>query len=203
LEFVETFETTPIGAAPAFATTSVEGKGDSIAVTAETAHHGQRSLKVQDVPGLTQTYNPHFYYRPAHREGVTTVRFALRAEPDAVLYHEWRDGASPYRTGPSLTIQNNKLRIAGVDRMDLPANQWAEFEITCRLGAQFADTWDLAVTLPGSAPQLFTFPIRSADWRTLDWLGFVANDTKKVAFFLDDLQLLNQTEDKSGKYRRK
>jgi hypothetical protein len=192
MEFSDTFEATPIGAAPSFATLRLDGQGDAISVTAETAFNSQRSLKVLDAPGLSQTYFPHLYYQPAHTQGITTFRFALRADPDALLYHEWRDNASPYLTGPSLAIQNNKLRINNADQMDLPANQWAAFEITCGLGAQSNGQWQLTVTPAGGAPRSFQFPFRNAAWRTLNWLGFVGNDTKSVRFFLDDLELLNQ-----------
>lgn len=191
LEFRDDFETTPVGAAPAFARLSVEGKGDSIGVTAQTAFRGQRSLKIQDAPGLVQKFNPYFYYQPGHSGGITALRFALRAEADAVINIEWRDNATPYRTGPSLIIQNNKLRVAGADRMDLPAGQWFEFEIRCGLGEQFTSEWDLTVGQEGGGRQSFRFPTRDANWRTLDWLGFTANDTSRVAFFLDDIELSN------------
>lgn len=67
LEFSGDFEFAPLGAAPSFATLSVEGKGDSIKVTG--APRGRRSLKLHGAPGLAQTYNPHFYYQPSHRQG--------------------------------------------------------------------------------------------------------------------------------------
>lgn len=194
LAFRNDFEFAAIGTAPANAVMSLENKGESIAVTGETAFSGQRSLKVQDVPGLTFSYNPHFYYRTyGHESGVTTVRFALRAEPGAVLYHEWRDNASPFLTGPSISIQNDKLRVAGQDQMDLPPNQWAEFEISAGLGPQSTGFWDLKVTPSGGQARTFRFPLRSSGWRTLNWLGFVADDVKRVAFFLDDIELSNRT----------
>jgi hypothetical protein len=76
--------------------------------------------------------------------------------------------------------------------MDLPPNQWAEFEISAGLGPQSTGFWDLKVT-PASGPtRTFRFPLRSANWKSLNWLGFVADDNKRVAFFLDDLELSNR-----------
>ena len=73
-----------------------------------------------------------------------------------------------------------------------PANEWAHFEITCGLGDQSTGTWDLKVTVAGGAGRSFRFPIQTAAWRSLEWLGFVGNDTKRVAFYLDDIELSNQ-----------
>ncbi len=74
---------------------SVEGRGDALAVTEETAASGKRSLKAVDAPGLQHGFNPHFFYVPRHREGVTRCAFDLRLEPGAVVFHEWRDDAHP------------------------------------------------------------------------------------------------------------
>ena len=47
------------------------------AVTDETAAGGKKSLKITDAPDLKQAFNPHFYYQPHHRDGITTGSFDL------------------------------------------------------------------------------------------------------------------------------
>ncbi|MBD3182411.1 right-handed parallel beta-helix repeat-containing protein, partial [Candidatus Poribacteria bacterium] len=61
MEIDDDFENYPLGAKPSDAHVSVENKGDSIAVTDETASSGKQSLKVTDAPGLQHSFNPHFF----------------------------------------------------------------------------------------------------------------------------------------------
>ena len=104
LVLAEDFENQPVGAVPRFATVYVEGKGDSISVTDEAADTGNHSLKVVDVPGLAESYNPHFFYEPGYTEGVARCAFDLRIGVNATLSHEWRDKAAPYGKGPGITL---------------------------------------------------------------------------------------------------
>ena len=151
LVFFQDFEASKPGAKPADAQVSVEGKGDSIGVTEEAAAAGRRSLKVVDAPGLQQRFNPHFFFQPNHRAGVSRCAFDLRAEPGVEFYHEWRDSANPYRTGPSLWITGGRLAAAGKQLVEIPPSQWVHLEISAGLGGQSTGTWELQVTLPGAA----------------------------------------------------
>ncbi|MCX6619912.1 MAG: right-handed parallel beta-helix repeat-containing protein, partial [Acidobacteria bacterium] len=118
----EDFENVPIGNQPPDAQVSLENKGDSIAVSAETAAAGRRSLKLTDVGGLRYAFNPHFYYTPNHLEGTSVCSFDIRVGPSTYMYTEWRDDASPYRVGPSLSIRFGRLSAAGTDLMAFPVN---------------------------------------------------------------------------------
>ena len=62
---------------------NVEGKGDQLAVTDETACRGKRSLKVVDNTGLQWAFNPHFFYSPQQSRGVATLSFDIRMEAGA------------------------------------------------------------------------------------------------------------------------
>ncbi len=169
---------------------NVEGKGDSIAVTSETAASGAHSLKVQDAPGLQYAFNPHFFYAPHHRQGRTRMEFDLRVEPGAIVHCEWRDDASPYRIGPSLLVRGGKLSAVGKDLLDLPTGAWTHFEIAAGLGPQSSGTWDLTVRIPGRDPTVFrSLPNGSPQWKKLDWLGFSSLATEKTVFYLDNIEL--------------
>ncbi len=89
------FEDTLVGAQPAQAHTSVESKGDSIAVSDELAASGNGCLKITDAPGLKYDWNPHFYYQPNHSSGVTRCSFDIRIEEGVRMYHEWREYGGP------------------------------------------------------------------------------------------------------------
>lgn len=184
------FEGRPVGAKPLEAQVNVENKGDSIAVTDETAAGGKHSLKIADAPGLGAAYNPHLYYSPNHREGVSRCSFDFRAEPGVVMYTEWRDNASPYRVGPSLWLRDGKLLAGEKALLELPANQWVHIDIKAGVGSASRGTWDLTVTLPGKQPRTFAgLPNGSREWKALTWLGFVSPAERKVAYFLDNLEL--------------
>ena len=188
----EDFEHAPVGAPPADAHIFVEKKGDSIAVTDETAAGGRHSLKITDAPNLQYNYDPHFYYDPRHTNGVTRFSFDIRVEPGAMLFHEWRNEGHPYRVGPSLWIGGGKLRVQGKELLALPAGKWVHFELSAGLGAQSTGTWDLAVTLPGEPPRRFAgLKNGSPEWKALRWFGFCSTADAKTVFYLDNLNLTN------------
>ncbi|MBI3852596.1 MAG: right-handed parallel beta-helix repeat-containing protein [Verrucomicrobia bacterium] len=195
LSLREDFETTPVGKPPKEAQISVEGKGDSLSVTEEAAASGKRSLKVTDAPGLKHRFNPHFYYVPHHREGVTRCAFDIRIEEATEMFYEWRDEASPYHVGPSFSIKNGKLTSGGQEWMTIPFKEWVHVEVTAALGASRRGSWNLSVTLPGRPVKQFTgLKTGSADWKSLDWLGFVSQADTKTIFYLDNLQLDNEKQ---------
>ncbi|NOS72385.1 MAG: right-handed parallel beta-helix repeat-containing protein [Verrucomicrobia bacterium] len=193
LQFTDDFELTPVGGSPAEAQVSVEGKGDSLAITDEIAAGGKHSLKFQDAPGLQSSFNPHLYYLPRHHEGFTRCSFDLRIEPATLMYHEWRDGDSPYRVGPSLWIRNGKLSANGKELLSLPSGEWIHLEVTAPIGNTSDHTWSLSITVPGKPAQVFSkLANGSADWKHLEWLGFVSQADAKAVFHLDNLELTNR-----------
>ncbi|MBW8040751.1 MAG: right-handed parallel beta-helix repeat-containing protein [Planctomycetes bacterium] len=191
----DNFENTVVGSQPTAAEVHVERKGDSIAVTDETAAGGKHSLKIVDAPGLRNAFNPHYVYKPNHSSGTTRCSFDMRIEEGVRINHEWRDWrSSPYRVGPSFWVNGTKLQIAGKFLMDLPMSKWVHFEIAAALGNKDQGTWDLAVTLPGQKTKLFKgLKNGSTKFEKLTWVGFTSNATDKTVFYLDNLQLVNKT----------
>ena len=187
----EEFEGTPVGAAPADGQVNLEGKGDAIAVTEETAAGGKRSLKFTDAPGLQYSFNPHLVLSPGHKAGTTRCSFDVRLEEGAELWHEYRDwSGNPYVTGPSLQIAGGKVKVRDRDLMDVPMGKWFHVEIAVPLGDKADDTWELAIALPGHEPRRFPgLPVVSPGWKQLTWIGFVSNAKEKSAFYLDNLKL--------------
>lgn len=192
LQIQDGFEDHAPGSAPDEAHVQAENKGDSVSVTDERAATGKQSLKVVDAPGLSQAFNPHFYFTPGHTAGTTRCAFHLQLGPGAVFYHEWRDDARPYRVGPSVWIRNGELSVRGKKLMDLPADTWVRLEISAALGDAPSRTWELSVTLPERSEQRFSgLAHGSPDWTRLSWLGFVSNATEHSVLYLDNLELSN------------
>ena len=187
----DSFEATPAGKPPALATVLDEGRGNLVQVTRETAASGRQSLKVADAPDLQYTFNPHLFYTPHFRSGRAVLSFDVRLESGAVLAHEWRDGAQPYRAGPSLRIAaGGKLVANGRELLDIPAGKWLHIEVACLLGKDAAGTYDLTVTLPDDTPQSFRGLGYAAEpLKRLEWLGFVSLAQDTTVFYLDNIKL--------------
>ncbi len=190
----DTFEQTEAAQPPRADQVHVEGKGDSIAVTDETAASGKHSLRFTDAEGLRYAYNPHLVYSPNHSKGTTRCSFDLRIEAGVLIQHEWRDWRSTlYSVGPSLRIEDAKLRVGGNVLLDIPVGQWVHFDITAALGTGNSSTWDLVVTLPGQEPRRFEkLANGNKSFEQLTWLGFVSNATTKTVFYIDNLKIDNQ-----------
>jgi hypothetical protein len=197
ISFKDDFEAYPANTAKLpGATVVTERKGDAIAVTADVAAGGKKSLKVTDAPNLAAQFNPHLYYKLSHTRGTTTFSFDLRPEPGAVIFHEWRDNAQPYHPGPSFTIKDGKLTAPGTNPIDVPDNKWTHFEIRCALGDDSTGTWAMTLTTEGARPiEKPKLRLKSPDFRHLDWLGFCATGNAATSFYLDNLDLSTTAED--------
>jgi len=176
---------------PPAARVSHEGRPALVALSDQTAASGRQSLQLTDAAGLKHAFNPHVYFQPHYSEGMVVCRFALRLEPGAVFSHEWRDGASPYRTGPSLWIESGKLRASGRKVLDVPTGEWVHFEVRAGLGPRADGTWSLTIGRLGRPDERLTGLPCAAGWSSLDWIGFVSNATKPSVMYLDDLELMN------------
>jgi len=192
LVFNEDFENLAPGKRPADSHVHVENKGDFIGVTDDKAASGKRSLKIVDAEGLKYQFNPHFYFTPNHRQGISRCAFDFLFESGVEFFHEWRDNASPYRTGPSFWIRHGRLVVNGQEILTLPEGVWIHFEVTAALGSNSTGTWELTVTLPDQPPKIFTGLKCNPEWRQLDWLGFVSNANRKTTYYLDNLSLANK-----------
>jgi hypothetical protein len=176
------------GYSPDFATLSHGGRPELVAVTEETAASGRRSLKVADAAGLKNGFDPHFYYSPHYESGLATCSFAIRLEPGAVFYHEWRDASSPYKVGPSLWFRDGKLFVGNRPVADVPAKAWSRVTVRSNLDAD-RPTWSLTVERPGAKPLTLTDLPAADGWKSVDWVGFVSPAEQPAAVFLDDLEL--------------
>lgn len=187
----EDFENAAVGETVAGASVSGETDKARIRVTDETAASGKHSLKVQDAARLAQQFNPHFFYTCHYDRGTATGSFAVRVEPGAVLYNEWRDAASPYNAGPSVWIDGEgKLSAGGAVRATPTPGEWYTVTITCVLGGKSDGTYKLEITpADGKSIVVEGIPFASAKFRRLRWVGFVANADADVACYLDDIKL--------------
>jgi hypothetical protein len=184
------FERDKVGQSPREFELSVDGRGDSILVTDETAATGHHSLKITDAAGLKFIWQPHLFLKMDNRRGRIQNSFALRLEAGAKVNYEWRDWSqSDYQTGLQLGVRDGKLNVIGKEVLELPLNQWVRFEISANLGTGEAGSWSLKVIIPGQAPREFKDLPGNPKFKALTWLGFSSDADEKTVFYLDDFSL--------------
>jgi len=193
IAILDDFESSRPGSGPAGAEVHTERKGDSIAVTAETAAAGRQSLKFTDAAGLEHAFNPHVVYRPNHAAGTSRCSFYLKLGPGVRFNHEWRDWrGSPYDVGPSLWINGTKLQVRGRTLMEVPLGRWFGLEVTAALQNRHRGSWSLKVTLPDGPTRRFEGLKNGTErFEKLTWLGFISNATDRSVFYLDKLSITN------------
>jgi hypothetical protein len=185
------FEHVPVGAACPDAQNHVEGRGDSIAVTEETAASGRRSLKITDAPGLQFPYDPHLVFTPNYRSGHVTFSFDVRAEEGTEINLEGRDWRSnPYRVGFSVWLKNGAVLVNDHEVGRIPLGQWTHFELAFGMGSRSTHTWDMTVSAPGIPTIRWDrLPIMDPGFQEMTWLGFISNATTRTVYYLDNIRL--------------
>lgn len=168
--------------------------GVSVAETKE-ARSGKRALLLRDAPGQRRRYLPLVQMEPGHLSGRSRCSFSLRLGPGAVFQHEWRDGSSPYRIGPSLWIEGGILRVGDRELATLPPNLWIEIEVSAELG-EAVGTWELRIAPEGGETRTFRdLALGHGEWNSLEWIGFVAQGEEDAEIWIDDIGLANLDED--------
>jgi hypothetical protein len=187
----DTFERDTVGQKPREPEVHVEGKGDSILVTEETAASGKRCVKITDAPGLTQTYNPHLNYRASFSVGLIHNSFDLRIEKASVIEFAWRDWESAqYQTGPHFSIRGGQLHLPGQAPVALPLERWVRFDLVTGLRSQQAGQWSLALEALGQPAREFKdLSFATAAFKKVTWVGFSSNATNTTSFYLDNFVL--------------
>ncbi len=192
LPFFEDFELAAVGdKAPGFTTyEDADLKEATARVTDETAASGSQSLKLTDMPGQKNTWDPHVTHTRGHGEGLTRGSFDVRLEDAIVFYHEWRTPGHPYISGPSLRVRGDRmLRANDQDLALVPVGEWFHIEITCELGDRAIGEYSLTLTLPGEAPQQWDALPCSPEFTNMGWYGFCCEATDAGTMYLDNIRI--------------
>ncbi|NOY82041.1 MAG: hypothetical protein GXP31_13675 [Kiritimatiellaeota bacterium] len=184
------FERVPLGAPAPGATTMEEDNRRTARVSDEQAAGGRRSLKFVDGPGQKHPFNPHVFFRLGFHDEIVRGRFALWLDENTTFLYQWRDyDRGRYRCGPTIQVRpGGELVLDGKPLIDLPLRAWVRFDVVCSLGDAAATGWQLSVVLPGEkTPRVFPSLSCQKGFRSLDWVGFVANGRRETAFYVDDI----------------
>ena len=173
---------------------STENKGESIGVTDESGSPiggaSQRSLKVQDVPGLKHSYDPVLDIYPKWAEsGTYHVSFDIMAQPGADWFFEMRNKGGEFAAGPYLRWQKGTLvanNTSSQKLADLKPGEWLRIDLTATTGAA---KYDVTLTRQdGTKTKIKAIPCKPT-WDTATYLLFSALGTTKTAFFVDNVKL--------------
>lgn len=186
------FEQTPVGAHPAQAAVDGEQHGASIAVSAERASRGKRSLKITDSKSLQPAWQPHFFYEPHITDGTVRQTFDVWLATDAQFFTEWRDTATyPQNVGPSVRVDGSgPVSVGGKTLSRIPAETWVHVELEARLGKTAPRVFRLTLQIAGASPQVLDdLPFPGKEFRELHWLGFSSTAAADTAFYVDNLAI--------------
>lgn len=168
----------------------VGNKGEGTAlVTDETAASGKHSLKFTDAAELGQNFFPYITYPLEQESGSLKMSFDLRWETGALFALDWRDDPYNYNMGPNLTTIGDGWLLANGKRMlQLPAGQWVHIEINCVLGDKATGKYDLTLTLPNAAPQVFKDTACSPKFELLNCVVFMSLAETATVFYVDNVE---------------
>lgn len=186
------FENDELTTTPTEGESRLEGRGETIAVTDETASQGKRSLKITDAAGLQHSYNPHYTFPDLkYQQGAIRHTFDLRVEPGAIVHFDWRDWSqSQYHSGPKFDITNGQLHLPQHAPIAIPASTWFSIEILGHLDGEKRHRWDLTVDIADQEPIVIeNLPFANDEFEKLTWFGFVSGATQRTVFYLDNIQL--------------
>jgi hypothetical protein len=189
-EIRQGFEEEEPGEQPDLARVFEENTQAVVRVVAAGVAGPSQCVRVMDGPGQKHAHDPHFCFERDFPEGRLRGAFDLRHEAGAVLSYEWRDWPSgrPYQSGPNLRVGADGALVAGGKRLlTLPPGQWVHVEALCNTGTAADGKWQLAVTLPGQAPQRFADLPCGASFKRVNWVGFISAATAETVFYIDNV----------------
>jgi hypothetical protein len=210
IQIKEGFENTPAGYVPDWAKVYAEKRRQALAVIVGEPARGERCLAITDAADSEQPYNPHFYASPNYKQGLAVCRFAIRPSADTTMYTEWRNDARPYRVGPSLRIAEGALFVTAPGSstehgkgtlekrklMDVPIDQWLEFEVKAEVGEGKTGMWSLSVRFEDGTEKTWAdLPVVHEKWQRLTWVGFCSDGVKPTTWYLDDVEIRCEGEE--------
>lgn len=182
----------PFPPASGSGTTTVNNRQPpSTTVNSPSPSPSHRSLKVQDAPGLKQSYNPVLDIYPTTWDttGTFHAQFDVMAQPGADWFFEMRGKNLDFGTGPYLRWQKDQLAASTdgkVQLIKIPAGEWFRVSITATTGA---GKWSLEITRQDGTKHAYPDLACKPAWSNAGYLLFSALGTTKTAFFIDNLKL--------------
>jgi hypothetical protein len=158
-------------------------------IPVEGAGSSKRSLKAQDMPGLTRSYAPLLDIFPTWESGTFHVSFDIMAQPEAAWFFEMRVKGGEFAAGPYIRYQNGKLVAnngKSLPLTDIKPGEWCRISIVATTGSG-----KYAITLTrqdGTKKEFHDIPCKPT-WNVATHLLFSSLAEKKTAYFIDNVKL--------------
>lgn len=168
------------------------GIGGRIALTNGIARTGNQSLMVTDIQGQSLNYYPHLFTYVKADEGVFTFRFSVRYESGANMtcdLRKWKNGYDgEFITGPSLSLQDDKLRVRGAPPFALSGpDKWQDLEFIVRISGSGEASCDVSVSDASGKRETASCVSVDAGFDRPNWIGFTSVGTEEKSYWIDDL----------------
>ena len=185
------YEDYELGEPERLATSGPRGGRAIVGVTDETAASGRHSLRFEQIATDPKkpAMSPFITYPCSVETGRVKISLALRRAPDSPFNFDARNAPQKYQRGPSFTIDaRGQLSAAGKPLVQIPANEWVRIETEYTLGKDNPGTFQLTVTLPNAAPQIFPNLQVDPKFKTLAVLVLQLSGTTPATCWLDDVR---------------
>lgn len=168
-----------------------DGRG-IVGVTDEIAAGGRHSLRFGQtaVDSAKPEMSPFLSYPCEADTGRIAIGFTLRRAADSGFLFDSRDAPQNYRRGPSFIIdRTGRLSVAGKELLAIPADLWVRIESECTVGKGNPGTFQLSVTLPNAAPQVFPDLPLGRGFERQQIIVLQLSGTDAGTCWLDDLRI--------------
>lgn len=170
---------------------SAPGNAAATGVVANAQAPGGKCLQYTDSPSNVNGYDPHTYAPMSHGTGTTTGEFDLLIDANTYFAHQWRDNASPAKTGPSLEVKGTGVYVANVLVAPVTVGKWMKFKVVAPL-ANTGSTWSLQITDGnGVVTNRSGLAFASTGFASLNWWGFISNARVATSFCLASVKATN------------
>ncbi|WP_457390634.1 right-handed parallel beta-helix repeat-containing protein [Roseateles sp. P5_E1] len=192
LEWTLDIAGTTAGSRPSTGFTYILGNDpNSIKVINKADAPGGKCLAYYDNATFQNTYEPMAYAKLNHTTGITTVEFSLQIDAATSFWHEWRDDGSPYEGGPTMFISSKGVQVRGTTVASVDVGQWIKFKVTAPM-AQPSGVWKLEMTRTnGEKVTVNNLAMKTANFKRLNWLGFISNGVTPASSCLAGLKASN------------
>lgn len=169
-----------------------QGKTGSIEIVAAAVAQGSRALKLIEVPGLEKSFQPMVSLGCRIGDGVARLRFSVRGDKSANVSFETRDyeSKSNFVIGTTLRLVDERFTVCGRTVCRVPADTWADVELSLVLSGPQKGEWTCSVTPRGGETKTVrSLRYASLDFACLTWIGFISYGPEGSSWCLDDIRL--------------
>lgn len=187
---VDIAATSPAGR-PANLQYAPKDKPEAIQIETQSGAPNGKCLAFNDGPAFANRWEPYASALLNHTQGTTVVDVDLKIDAATVMLLEWRDGSSPYLTGPSVRISAAGAEVGGKVVAPVAAGKWTHIRMSASLGVD-SPTWNLELSsADGKKSSVNGLAVKSGGWKRLNTLVLSSDAVVESHACLGSLKVAN------------